>query len=312
MLFGSALRSNPTFEAYIAPARAPRGSWRPIAGCALILFFFVIWVAGVVVGAYAVMRVGGLEPAAAKRALGYLVKFDNPVSAIFVLAAAAGIWPSVRLTLGFLHQQRFATLLSPEGRVRWGEFTGGLALALMFWRLTAVPTMAIFGLPDRTGLPLTEWALILVPLIAAVFFISSAEELIFRGYLLQQLAVRWRSPLVWAGVTSVLFALIHETQGNLLHYAWVAAFGLTAAALVWRTGSLAASMGLHTGINVLLTMGVGHQWNGKLGAQLFRFGLFDKDVELALDATVILCIGVFVLSPYCPLGRRSLARAIPD
>ena len=78
-------------------------------------------------------------------------------------------------------------------------------------------------------------------LVAAPF----AEEVFFRGFLLQGLARRWR---FWpaAVVTSALFAFAHIWWQ---FYLPVFVLGLAFSWLFWRTGSIWASIAAHATIN---------------------------------------------------------------
>ena len=86
--------------------------------------------------------------------------------------------------------------------------------------------------------------LLLVP------FQAAAEEYVFRGILMQSLGawVRW-APLAIV-LPTVLFAFghIYDIWGLLD----VAAFGLAAAWITWRTGGLEAGIVMHTVNNVVL------------------------------------------------------------
>jgi membrane protease YdiL (CAAX protease family) len=84
---------------------------------------------------------------------------------------------------------------------------------------------------------------------------TGAEELVFRGYLQQQLAARFRSPLIWMLVPSLAFGAAHydpaTSGGNLwLIVLATGAFGLAAADLTARSGSLGAAWGFHFANNV--------------------------------------------------------------
>ena len=191
----------------------------------------------------------------------------------------------------------------------------GLALAAGFWVITMVVGVAVVGMPERTDLPLAAWAMAFAPLAVMVFLQASAEELIFRGYILQQLAARWRSPLIWAALPAFLFGLAHYSSGSELGIGWhyvavTLMFGLAAAALVWRTGSIAAAMGLHTGMNLFSLSVVGLE--GVIeGTQLFLYDASGAKILFVADGVSTLAILLFVLSPLCPFRARDLARAIP-
>ncbi|KFE34738.1 CPBP family intramembrane glutamic endopeptidase [Thioclava atlantica] len=101
----------------------------------------------------------------------------------------------------------------------------------------------------RSNPPATPlfWAPIALPVLMAQI---AAEEALFRGYLLQQLAARWTSPWIWMVIPSALFGALHfapgEYGGNALWPAlWAFVYGCLAADLTARTGNLGAAMALH-------------------------------------------------------------------
>lgn len=87
-----------------------------------------------------------------------------------------------------------------------------------------------------------------LPVIVGLMLISSLEEVVLRGYVLQLLAEssgRWIAALL----TGLVFGLAHaENPGaNLLGLANTAANGVLLAWLVMRTGSLWIACGYHAG-----------------------------------------------------------------
>ena len=78
---------------------------------------------------------------------------------------------------------------------------------------------------------------------------AAAEEIFFRGYLMQALGSLVARPWFGVVVSSVVFALLHGTQ-NLPLFVDRLAFGLLAAILVWKTGGLEASIAAHVVNNV--------------------------------------------------------------
>jgi membrane protease YdiL (CAAX protease family) len=302
-------------EFYAAPGSARPGLWRLFVGFVVIAAGWFGWTV-VVMSAFVLYKLaGGLGVREALTAMTELVDTASPASVIFQLATFAGIWPATWAALKLLHRQPFGTLFSPEGRMRWGDFGRGVLLAAGFWVITMVVGLAVVGMPTRTDLPLSAWLLAFAPLAVMVFFQASAEELIFRGYILQQLAARYRNPLIWAALPAFLFGLAHYSSGAELGVGWhyvavTLLFGLAAAALVWRTGSLAAAMGLHTGMNLFSLSGVGLE--GVIeGTQLFLYDASGAKILFAADGAATLTILLFVLSPLCPFRARDLARAMP-
>ena len=78
---------------------------------------------------------------------------------------------------------------------------------------------------------------------------AMAEEIFFRGYLLQALGSLVARPWFGVVVSAVLFALLHGLQNPAL-FADRLAFGLLAGLLVWRTGGLEAGIAAHVVNNV--------------------------------------------------------------
>jgi membrane protease YdiL (CAAX protease family) len=299
---------------YAAPGTARSGLWRLFLGVLLVVAGWLLWTV-VLFSAYVIYKLaGGLGVNNALSAMQTFILGASPASVTFQLATFIGVWPATWLVLKLLHRQPFGTLFSPEGRIRWGDFGGGLMLAAGFWVITMILGLAIVGMPTRTALPLDAWAMAFAPLAVMVFFQASAEELIFRGYILQQLAARWRSPLIWAALPAFLFGLAHYSSGSELGIGWhyvavTLLFGLAAAALVWRTGSLAAAMGLHTGMNLFSLSGIGLEGIIE-GTQLYLYDTSRAETLFVADGVATFCILMFVLSPLSPFRARDLSRAM--
>jgi len=291
------------------------GLWRLFLGIVVILIGWLSWTILLFI-VFVLFKLGsGLGIQESLGAMRTFIESSSPASVTFQLATFIGVWPAAWLVLKLLHGQSFATLFSPEGGVRWGDFGRGLVLAAGFWFISMLIGAAIAGLPERTDLPLTVWAAALAPLAAMVFLQASAEEIIFRGYILQQLAARWRSPLIWGLLPALLFGLAHYSSGSKLGVGWeyvavTLLFGVTAAALVWRTGSLAAAMGLHTGMNIVSLSATGLEGVVE-GTQLYLYDAAGAKALFLADGLSTLALLLFVLSPLCPFRARELARTEP-
>jgi membrane protease YdiL (CAAX protease family) len=204
-----------------------------------------------------------------------------------------------------LHRQRFGTLFAPEGRVRLGDLGKGALVAAVFAAASTAVGLTI-AMPVATALPLPVWLALFLPLTALVVLLAAAEELIFRGSLLQQLALQSRNPLVWAVLPSAAFGALHwagDLPGEASAYYVLTTFlmGLALAALVWRTGSLWAAIGVHLGFNAIGLTVVGAE--GVLsGAQLFLFAGDDLLPLMRVDLATTAALLAFVLSPWAPFA----------
>ena len=104
--------------------------------------------------------------------------------------------------------------------------------------------------PMEANLPVLIWLALLPFSVLALLLQTSAEEILFRGYIQQSLAARFRHPLIWLVLPSVLFALGHylpaEAGDNAVLIAiWAGMFGLLMADLTARAGTIGPAVAVH-------------------------------------------------------------------
>ncbi|MDJ0826296.1 MAG: type II CAAX endopeptidase family protein [Rhodobacter sp.] len=241
-------RLSPAFEAYIRPARGYPQLWRLALGCGVIVLTYlgllvaIISAAGALAGSEAMMRTAA--------------EAETPAGTLVLLATFLGMAVGPMLAAWLLHARAPSTLFGHAPRVL-RHFAAAAALsaaiylpplAAWFWAFDAVPRL-------DPALWLT-----LLPLgLAGLALQTGAEELVFRGYLQQQLAARFRSPIAWMILPSLVFGVVHfdpNTAGSnaALYAAATAVFALAAADLTARTGSLGAAWGLHFANNVFAVL----------------------------------------------------------
>ncbi|MEL6979956.1 MAG: type II CAAX endopeptidase family protein [Pseudomonadota bacterium] len=234
------------FGAYVALA-APgrREAWRPVAMIGLILLTQMLML--VLATAFAAhllgappSQAGGAQGARAQLLIALVCLAATP----FALAAG----------LRALHGRRLSSLYGPARRLEPRGLLFGAACAAL---LTGI------GLAAATQLDLAtlSWsrapaagAAVLIVVFLLIPLQAAGEELLFRGYLLQEIARRSRLALFWAAAPSALFAALHIDAAapldEAISYAlWSFLFGLAAAAIVWRSGALSIVIGLHVANN---------------------------------------------------------------
>jgi len=219
--------------AFVAPARRYADLWRIVLGYLIIEIAWFI----------------------AANTLTYFPQEPQPrLTALTALYSFLAITLTTFWVVKNLQHRSPLTLFGPEAEVLPAMVRTTGAVLLLFTVITLIPVW------DWEGASLARapvsWALLLPLALPALLIQTSAEEIMFRGFLQQSLGARFRSPLIWMGLPSILFGLSHYDPYapfglTLEHMIWAAVFGLAAADLTARTGGLGAAIGLHLGTNLL-------------------------------------------------------------
>ena len=249
-------------ETFVAPARRTNDIWRLFAGGAVIvaiylglLYLFGVWL----VQSYGQLIAGALFQRIARG--------DTPGAMLLLLWTFAGLAAGPLVAVRIVHGRSARTLFGPSARRAIADFRT-VALPLVVFHAALLP-LSLGGDDIRPGLTFGAFLGYLPFALPALLIQTGAEELVFRGYLQQQIAARFDHPAIWMGLPSALFAWGHYLPADYGANAWVIAlwagvFGLFAADLTARTGSLGAALGFHFANNVsaLLLVGVEHQLDG--------------------------------------------------
>ena len=289
----------PRLAAYAAPARA-RAEWlRSLIGLVLIAAFY--W--GAVMGALALLQAlaGNIVFTAVVLEL---ERGGTAQGLVLVLATFLPLALGVVLVTRVLHRRNLASLLGP-GALRdfLRVFPPLLALVVLIAATSAFDPNLGQSTPFSV---LRAWLPVALPLL---FLQIAAEELLFRGYLLQQIGVRQSHPLAWMVLPAALFGILHYAPGQngttaIFFALWAMLFGCLAADLTARAGNLGPALAFHFANNISAVFLVGLY--GQLdGLSLYTLVLNTRDLAamapyLALDA---LALVVFWLAARLRLRR---------
>lgn len=230
------------YEPLVAPARIRPSLWRLALGVLLIALLWTLGGVAVFVGAGLLLAPEPGQPLAQELAAG-----ETARATLVLLATFFGLFAAPFLAARWIHARRPPRLIGPLPRAL-RHFGLGMGVVLAVYAANLAIWAAIYD--SAPGLPPAAW-LSLLPLVIALLLVQTgAEELAFRGYLQSQLAARFASPLVWMVIPSLLFGAMHVRgdvhPGTLaVILVQVTLFGLIAADLTARTGSLGAAWGIH-------------------------------------------------------------------
>jgi hypothetical protein len=203
--------------------------------------------------------------------------------AMFLLLGSFGLMVmAVAIVARVLHRRSVASLIGPA-QLAIPQFGAVMRILLVVWVITYLLPPWDLGEPYISNMTLGRWVLLLPLSLVAVLIQVSAEEIVFRGYVQQQLAARFKSPLVWMVLPSVLFALGHylpnEAGENAVTIAlWAGVFGILMADLTARSGSLGPAIAVHFCNNVaaILITSMPDDLSG-LALYLTPFGMEDTE-----------------------------------
>jgi membrane protease YdiL (CAAX protease family) len=288
------------YDRYVAPARLRPQLWRLGLGVGLMLAIYSLWM-GLMVGGVALVRGG----AHVDQALGAIGLGDSPVSLILLLLTFLGMALGAFAAVRWLHHRSVASLFGPRALVL-RDFGYGFGLFL----LVALPGIVWFFLTlDLTrGVAWSVWLMFLPLALIGLLIQTGAEEIVFRGYMQQQLAARFAARWVALVVPSVLFGLVHYAPAEMGGTAWLIVgvtgfFGFLMADLTMRSGTIGMAWGLHFANNLLaiLLFTTGEALDG-LALYRLPFSASDTDVMLPMVAADLL--GMVLVWALCRLALR--------
>ena len=228
---------------------------------------------------------------------------QNPLSLLISLTAIILMIPVVWVSMKSLGLGPFGRAWSVELRIRWGLIGRTLLLALavvaaqnlLGFALEFAGTGELASMTPAKGLDPSAllWSALLI--VVLVPLQCAAEELVFRGVLMQVIGSWLRHPAFAIVGSTLAFASMHiyDIWGLLA----VGMIGLTAGWLTWRTGGLEAGISLHVVNNI-----------AAFGFMLGGFG-GSTGQEVSGAGPIALIPQAIVLAVYAWLADRSCRRA---
>lgn len=183
-----------------------------------------------------------------------LITGSTPLAMYALLFSFGLIIAAVFIGVRLVHKRGSFTVLGPV-ILAVPQFFRVVGALLVLATVVAVLPPYGFGDPLSLNMSFGLWAILLPLSLLAVFVQVSAEEIFFRGYLQQQLAARFSSPLIWMVLPSAVFAFGHYQpleagQNAVMITVWAFMFGMLMADLTARSGSLGPAIAVHFVNNV--------------------------------------------------------------
>jgi membrane protease YdiL (CAAX protease family) len=278
-------------ERLVAPARATAALPRLAGGLVLLVPLFLALSFG-----YAAVLPVIFGPETWARIQPGIAAATTPAGVLINLLTFALLIVALAVILPIVHRRGLASLIGPLPLAA-RQFGRALAAMLLLYGVVMLIPMPE-GVAPEPNLDPGTWALFLLPALLALFCQVFAEELLFRGYLQSQLAARFASPLVWLVGPSVGFAVLHFNAMSYGGTAWIVvlwagAFGLAAADLTARFGTLGPATALHfiNNFSAILIAAPEGQFDG-MALYAYPFAMDDTAMITAMmpvDVLILIC-----------------------
>ncbi|MEC3846854.1 MULTISPECIES: CPBP family intramembrane glutamic endopeptidase [Bacillus] len=173
---------------------------------------------------------------------------------IVYFIAIPGIWIAVR----FIMKRRFLSIITPNQSLNWKRIFFGFGTYVVLMFVAGLIDFLIH--PDRFTLQEFHASRFLLLLAAAVLLVpiqTSAEEFLFRGFLLQFAGKLTANAVVLTIIIGGLFGALHFGNPEMENGALWAGIGYVTIGMIWtfitvKTGSLEMSLGGHAANNMFL------------------------------------------------------------
>ena len=296
---------------YLELARQGKNeAWRSVL--AVMLMLFTWQVLGAIPSAILMVWIAFRDRLQVGSVGGILPGIDTLAGFITLMLASVFFFGGIYIAMRFIHRRPLQTLVTPARSLAWERLLQGFGVwfglvALMSLLETLVyPGRYVWTLDLSRFLPFLFLAIILIPIQ------TSAEELFFRGYLLQEIGLHWKNVWVLSSISGLLFGLPHllnpEATVNypLLGFYYFA-FGFCLAFITLRDGKLELALGAHAANNLFSVIIANYTITALPSPSLFTIKVLDAVFSVPI---AVLGMVIFVLLFIGPWRRNNTIDAV--
>ena len=267
------------FQTFIAPAKTRPQVWRFLLCTVFAVTVYMAFTVGLLEALYAA-ELGTVIPDQLERG-------TTRLSLALILFTFAGMVLGLLGSLFLFYRRGLGSLVGPFDKA-WKDFFRAAGIFAIVSCLLGAPLLWMVGISPNQSL---SSVLIFLPLIVLLVLLQTgAEELFFRGFVLQQMAARFKSPWIWLISPSIVFGLLHYDSAISPERAFgimgsITLAGILLGDLTRRTGNIGAAYGWHFSNNLLIITGVGfNDYVNGFSWKVLNFGYADAPLYFfALD-----------------------------
>lgn len=221
------------------------------------------------------------------------------ITLFLLLLPFALVFGAILLLTKVLHKLSIRELITSRPKVDWGRIGFGFASVVMMSAIMLI--ISYFADPDalQWNFKPKAFALLVVISVIMVPLQTSAEELFFRGYLMQGLGRIFPKRIFPFIITSVLFGMLHfanpevDKLGEVILITYLAT-GFFLGAITLIDEGLELSLGFHAGNNLFLSLFLTSNWTAFQTESLY-IDISEPKVQVYIVAPLLIYTLLFVL-----------------
>ncbi len=237
-----------------------------------------------------------------------------PVLPEFLITMSSFIpfFAATLLAVRFIHIRRLKTLITSEARIRWEKIVAAAVVWMVVAALLSVVEALLY--PGRYVLNFQPLTLLTFAIFALVFIPiqTSAEELFFRGYLLQWMGLRLKNKGLLSLLNGALFFLPHAANpemasGSVLIGLGYFAMGFFLTFITLQDHGMELALGMHAGNNLFAGLFANYAVTALPSPALFTVEILDPVYSLGS-----LVVGMIVFYAILFRTTRTGSATLPD
>ena len=229
--------------------------WRYLIAVPLILFIWLVLGSLPFVAAAIALSLDGNPATDIDPATAQLTGVDPIWSFLLLMLSFVVFLGGTAAAVVLIHRRRFVSLITPANAINWRRVGQGCAIWVVLVAAMSVVESVLY--PGRYQLTFDAARFIPFALASLIFIPiqTTAEELFFRGYILQSAGLLVKNPLLLSFVSGFLFMVPHLANPEVAVNFWLLAlfyfaFGAFLAYITLKDNSLELALGIHAGNNL--------------------------------------------------------------
>jgi membrane protease YdiL (CAAX protease family) len=202
------------------------------------------------------------------------------------------------LAVRFIHARPLRTLITAAPRIRWGRMLAGAGIWFGIGALIAIVEALLY--PGRYVLTFQPVTLLIFTILALIIIPiqTSAEEVFFRGYLLQWMGLRLKNKWILAFLNGVLFFLPHTANPEMAVDSLLVGLGYFVIGFVFtlitvQDNGMELALGMHAANNLFAALFANYTVTALPSPSLFT--VQELDPVYSLISLIIGSIAFFII-----------------